>query len=107
MIEICVWRRSDGRAVRLSVSGHAGQAPRGEDIVCAAASALVETLSLGLREVVHQPAVGPVEDGQADLRFAADLSGEGQAVVNTIAYGLKDLARTVPDAVRYHEERLP
>ena len=43
MIQICYVR--NGNTYRLEVSGHAGAAPIGEDLVCCAVSTLVQTLA--------------------------------------------------------------
>ena len=49
MIRISVVRDRRGDIVGWSVSGHSGFAPRGEDIVCAGVSAIVQTTLLGLQ----------------------------------------------------------
>lgn len=63
MIEIRI-RRDSGRLV-IDASGHAQAAPKGQDIVCAAVSAILETARLGLEAVAEkQPAhVRIVRDG--------------------------------------------
>lgn len=48
MITIRFNEREDGRCGRLAVSGHAGADVRGRDVVCAAVSAIVQTLALYL-----------------------------------------------------------
>jgi uncharacterized protein YsxB (DUF464 family) len=95
--------RTAGRVTGLTVSGHAGQAPGGEDIVCAAVSALVETLAIGLRQVVPGQAEWQVEDGHAEFRLSGSDPAQA-AVVDTIAAGLADLAATYPNFVRIRTE---
>ncbi|AEJ38849.1 protein of unknown function DUF464 [Sulfobacillus acidophilus TPY] len=102
MIKIRVWRRADGTPTRLLMTGHANRGEYGSDIVCAAASALVETLVMGLTQVVGQAPSGTVDDGKADLTFVAG-SSEARAVIDTVFVGLQDLARTAPDAVSWQE----
>jgi uncharacterized protein YsxB (DUF464 family) len=104
VIRVRVQRSRQGSPVALMVEGHAGRGAYGEDIVCAAASALVETLMLGLTEVVAEIPQGRVDDGLADLRFFQPMSGEARAIVETIVRGLKDLASTEPDAVSVTDE---
>ena len=104
MIRIRLARAVDGTPKRLTMSGHAEKAPYGEDIVCAAASALIETLVLGLNDVVGQAPTGTVEPGDADLIFYSPASKEARAVVETIVRGLKDLADTEPSAVSFEEQ---
>ena len=45
MITASFYSNADERRIALSVKGHAGQAERGKDIVCAAASILTYTLA--------------------------------------------------------------
>ena len=45
MITASFYSNADERKIALSVKGHAGQAERGKDIVCAAASILTYTLA--------------------------------------------------------------
>lgn len=58
--------------LRLTVEGHAGYAPRGRDIVCAAVSILVYGLGIALRQL---------EDGCAALRVARWKSSAGYSEV--------------------------
>lgn len=106
MIRVVVYRDARGVARRLTVKGHAGQGRHGEDIVCAAASALVETLILGLDRVIGQPAQGRADPGDADLVFVQPTP-EAQAVIETIAVGLRDLAQTEPRFVSWRETAYP
>ncbi|MCL5115639.1 MAG: ribosomal-processing cysteine protease Prp [Firmicutes bacterium] len=103
MIQVRLWRTAAGEPARLTVTGHADRGAYGQDIVCAAASALVETLIIGLNTVLHESPMGSVDPGDADLAFRQPLSSEARAVVETIAAGLKDLAETEPNAVRFDE----
>jgi uncharacterized protein YsxB (DUF464 family) len=92
-----------GRTRKLVVSGHAGQAAAGEDIVCAGVSALVETLRIGIQQVVPGGVRFDVQPGHAVFEFeAADSSSAAQAaVVDTIVAGLRDLAGSYPHFVRF------
>ncbi len=100
MIRIEVWRAADGVPVQLRVTGHARS-----KIVCAAASALVETLVMGLQQVCQQASQATVRDGNAEIRLPRTVSAQAQAVVETILLGLKDLARTEPTMVSWQEIR--
>lgn len=103
MIRVTLTRDRKGLPRRLTVRGHAGQGRYGEDIVCAAASALVETLAIGLKQVASQPADGLVEEGQAEFTFLSPLSSEAQAIIETISAGLKDLAESEPRFVTWQQ----
>ncbi len=101
MIRVRLWRDPLGQPERLAVTGHAGRGQYGQDIVCAAASVLVETLLLGLKDVADQPPAGSADPGHADLRFACPMSREARAIVETVVRGLQDLADSEPKAVSF------
>lgn len=76
----------------LHVSGHAGCGPAGQDIVCAAVSALYNTATLnllalsdeGVCAVAYDPAPGkawvaatPVRGREADVKQVLDIIGRG------------------------------
>lgn len=69
---------------RMTVQGHADYAPRGEDIVCAAMSALVYALigaleeSDLLREVIVRPGFATVAAKKEDKAFDVVRCGIGQ-----------------------------
>lgn len=52
MIVIKIDRSPSGSIYSLRVSGHAGAGKKGEDLVCCAVSAVVQTALLGIKEVV-------------------------------------------------------
>lgn len=78
---------------RVTVMGHAGYAPKGQDIVCAAASALVFALigSLrqeeNLREVVIRPG------------YVTAAKGPCRAELELVRCGLAQLAAQYPQCV--------
>ena len=69
---------------RLRVSGHAGYAPKGQDIVCAAVSALVYALigtleeTENVAEVVLRPGYAAVEAKKETATFDLVRCGIGQ-----------------------------
>ena len=75
----------------MDFSGHAGAGPRGGDPVCAALSILLYTLA-------ESPGVrARFGDGRARLR------GGDPAVYETVARGLRLLAHSEPEHVRWEE----
>ena len=103
MIRVDLTRNAAGQPLTLRITGHADQGDYGEDIVCAAVSALVETLALGLAEILKEPYQGHVDAGDATFSFHPPMRSESRAVVETILAGLKDLSASEPQAVRYQE----
>ena len=79
---------------RLVVQGHAGYGPEGQDIVCAAASALVYALA-GVLQEKGQLARGDIREGYADIAGAGDCAREFALV----RCGLEMLAGQYPESV--------
>jgi uncharacterized protein YsxB (DUF464 family) len=82
------------------VTGHAGFAQAGKDIVCAAVSALVQTAANGVS--AYCGAVVNVLD-EPDGDYILDIPGGGgvraQAVLETTVAGLRAIARSHPGHV--------
>ena len=71
MIEIVLRRPADTSAF-VSVKGHSGYARKGSDIVCSAVSALVQTMTLGIKEQFKARIDGHLEQGDTELSFSVD-----------------------------------
>lgn len=96
------FRQEKGR-IQVRIQGHAGYAPAGEDIVCAAASmlgALLEETLLrentrgGLRAISIQKGSGALE-----LSFSPTLSGWSRLspVLEAVEHGFQLLSDKYPD----------
>lgn len=107
MTEIQVRRGPNGAIEELQVSGHSGFADRGEDIVCAAVSALAQTALMGLERVAEQPLTKKIRDGYLHCKLKAGGSPESaakaQAILETVVLGLRDIASGYPHYVRVTE----
>jgi len=94
-------RRSAGRIVDITVSGHAGFAPRGHDIVCAAASALVLSAAHGIAAHCKSPAtVKDDGDGDYHLHIPRGGNASAQAVLESAVSGLRAISRSYPGSLR-------
>ncbi len=85
------------------ISGHTGYADHGEDIVCAAISAVSQTCAIGITEVLRIKA-DTFADGESGLLRLSlptgESSGEAQAVLATMIAGLKSIQDQYPDYLR-------
>lgn len=81
----------------LLVSGHAGSAPKGHDLVCAAVSILVHTLAAHARSLTQAEVL--LSSGEAWI--AAAPSDEARRTFDTLCTGFSLLARQYPDFVSY------
>ncbi|MDR2006557.1 MAG: ribosomal-processing cysteine protease Prp [Acidaminococcales bacterium] len=106
MIKVKIWRNG-GRIVACEVTGHAGAGEKGQDIVCAAVSALTETALLGLGryagirldyEVSQQPALlfFTLKDAPND---------KTDAILETMLLGLTEIAGTYRNSLELAEYR--
>ena len=94
MITVTVSRKNNSYISFVS-EGHAGYADEGEDIICAAVSALainfynsVETFTDdGFEGIAGQ------EDVQFDFRFTSDISPESQLLMNSLVLGLRNIEK--------------
>lgn len=95
-----------GRCVGFTANGHSGYAEHGQDIVCAAVSALTQTCELGLSEVVGvEPVVARDDErGAYAVRLPRDVSRvqlrRAQLLFRTMYIGLKSIEAAYPDCVR-------
>lgn len=92
--------------------GHTGYAEAGQDIVCAAVSALTQTTLNGLTNVLKAPVMFDIDDEAATLeaRLTPEATEaqvrEAQLLFQTLLQGLQAIERSYPRNVRiYFEER--
>lgn len=108
MITVQVRRRA-GKVSGFSVRGHAGEAPRGRDIVCAAVSALTQAAVAGLEEHLGlRPAVR-MEEGRLECELPPGDEDDPrvQAILATMLLGLQGVAAGRPHRVRITEVPAP
>ena len=87
----------------LRIEGHAGSAPKGEDLVCAGVSALGFTLLLAAGEY-YADIVTDEDSGLMEVTLKPQNVEESAycfVVMNTIADGLELLAGQFPEFVSY------
>lgn len=104
MTHVDVKRNGVGQIVECHFQGHAGAAPYGEDIVCAAISMLSQTSILGLHEVAQQTMEYQMEDGELHILLSEPINESGQAILETMLLGIKNVADQYSDFVRVSEQ---
>jgi hypothetical protein len=100
--------RRDGRE-RLSsffADGHAGWADSGEDIVCAAVSAILQAAWLGLEEHARVAPEADKSAGRLALRWPAEVRErpDVQAIVATAELAVTQISRQYPAHVQVVRE---
>lgn len=83
----------------IKIEGHAHYAEAGRDIVCAAVSALVQTLIQSVEELTADQIKYSMQPGTVDINFR-DLSEHAQLLVNSFFVGLEMIASGYPDNVQ-------
>lgn len=103
MIKIIYVADPEGRKLTMRAEGHAGYAPAGPDIVCAAVSCLMQTLAYSAAEdehtssCIYQGKEGPVVNVEADDSVL--MRGKFEVVAD----GLTLLAEQYPENVSFKE----
>lgn len=96
MIEVT--RNWDGERYVFHAKGHAGDAPRGESIICAAVSILICTVRQILIEGGAEMEIDHVESGNVRLS-AVEVMGQIEAL-RGVETGLRMLEKAYPKDVR-------
>lgn len=92
---IVVRVREDG----VTVSGHAGFAGVGKDIICAGVTSLTQTLIKSLNDLTENEIEYEMSSGRADIKYR-DLSEAGKLLVDSFFIGICLIASEFPDYVR-------
>ena len=106
MIRAALWTDGTGRFTACEVSGHAGYAEEGSDIVCSAVSVLCITCLNSLESVcgIH-PAASGGENGFLRFSLPKEMTEaqrhDAQVILCTLRQGLSDLADEYPKYVRF------
>ena len=91
MINITVKKRIGSYLDFLS-KGHAGYAEEGQDIVCAAVSALIITTVNSLEKLTDDKFDVQEKDGFVSIHFRNDLSERGMLLMDSLLLGLTEIA---------------
>ena len=77
----------------LTVDGHAGFAETGNDIICAAVSALAQGLIHALSDLTEDEIFYNVRDGHIEI-FFRDLSEQGKLLTDSFFLSVGDIQQT-------------
>ncbi len=100
-----------GNITAYSARGHSGFAESGRDIVCAAASVLLQTAVYGLTEVAGTDPEVTVDERTAALAVVLEQGvtneqeQKRQAILQTMRLGLLELQRQFPKNISIAERR--
>ncbi len=104
MITVTLFKEN-GRTVRVRSSGHSGLAEHGNDVLCAAVSALVQTAYLAIAEIESDVKY----DRNAKNAYFEFCVPDGErrhdidVIVRAMCVGLKDLSSGYPQNLKLEE----
>ena len=86
--------------IGFAVSGHAGYADSGKDIVCAAVSSAVQLTANGITEILHYPAEVSAEGDTVRLHTSGELPEGVQAMLDAFRLHIELLRDDYPKFIR-------
>ncbi|HHV16382.1 MAG TPA: ribosomal-processing cysteine protease Prp [Gelria sp.] len=108
MIEVRINYQGDD-IISFQVKGHAGFAPKGQDIYCAGVSAVAQTALLGLCRNLSELPEYQVEEGWLQCRLPAGLDREdmekAQIILSTMEAGMLSMQEAYSDFIKLEVRR--
>lgn len=102
MINISVKSKED--TIELNAQGHANAAPKGEDIVCAAATILIRTLAKTLEAAVPDMVKADIADGKASISVTG-YDPVAAVTIETVCTGFRLLQEQYPEHIKIFAEK--
>ena len=107
-----VFTVKEGRIVRIEVNGHTGYAAEGEDIVCAAISAVLQGAALGVMEVAKARVEYATDERKGSMSLA--LAGgqdelvlhDAEVILRSALVATKDIAEGYSQFVKVEVKEL-
>lgn len=87
---------------RISIEGHAGYAPLGQDIVCAAVSTVAQTFLASVEELTTDKLKTDIAAGNVVIEYGT-LTAEGQTLLASFFVGIRMIADGYPEYVKLTE----
>ena len=83
----------------IKIRGHAGYAPRGQDIVCAGVTALTQTLVESLETLTSNEVKYDMSPGRVDIEIK-DPDEDAQLLMDSFLVGIEMIADEFPEYIR-------
>jgi uncharacterized protein YsxB (DUF464 family) len=109
MIKVVIQRAPEGKIESFQVRGHAGFADAGDDIVCAAASILIQNAVNSIETLLHVKIPDKSGSGYVECQIPSleeHVSEQTQLLLESMAYGLRVLADEYPKHVIVKDKQL-
>jgi hypothetical protein len=112
MTTITIKRDLHGNVLEFEANGHTDYGVQGEDIVCAAASSIIQTAALGILMVAQVGAEMKRDDKRAyfQLKLPDNITSfqahDCKIILNTMLAGLNDLSEQYSDFIELKFENI-
>lgn len=103
MVKVKIFRDAKGDMVGFEIKGHANAGAHGEDVVCAAISALTQTALLGVGKYLGRKVEYHVLRGDFSMRLLSAPDELTNAIFETMLLGLNEIENINPKCVRILE----
>ena len=101
MVKVDIYRDKNGNIISYNVSGHAGVAEAGHDIICSAVSALTQAPLIGLEQYLKLKPHYTVDEESGIFTLKLDeADANTQAILETMYLALLSVERQFPQFVR-------
>jgi uncharacterized protein len=102
MLEVSFLRDNRGRLAAVRAFGHADYDQAGDDVVCAAVSAILQAARLGLEQHAKIQLDASQESGQLDMAWPPEARDDASvvAIVRTAELAVRQIAAQYPGHVR-------
>jgi uncharacterized protein YsxB (DUF464 family) len=106
VVEVTFYRDGEDRLSSVFARGHAEFAVQAEDVVCAAVSAILQALRLGLETYADIPLDADQEPGELHLRWPESARDDAalRAIATTAELSVERIAAQYPEYVRFARE---
>ncbi len=107
-----VFSVKEGRIVRIVCKGHTGYADSGEDVVCAAVSAVLQGAVLGIDQVAKAQMQYSTDDAKGELHFALcegltpTCAHDAEVILRTAYMAISDIAASYSQFVKVEVKEL-
>ena len=107
MLDVTFYRDSRDRLSSIFATGHAEFAEHGEDIVCAAVSAILQSARLGLESYARIPLDVRQESGTMRLHWPESTRDDQAvaAIAGSAERGVESIAAQYPEHVKFSRAR--
>ncbi len=95
-----MFRDSANKLTGFCIQGHADFAASGQDVVCAAVSAVALTAAIGLEQIALKRVTGQQAEGQLLCQLVDEPDIKSEMILQTMLKGLQDISRQYPRHIK-------